>query len=638
MSLITVILFFVYTWGLGFSITYFIKNPENFFERNIMRIGIGLGVSIFLIALLGILKIPIDWKILLVLSIIIPLYGLYKNIRNKNLKFDLKLTKTNISIFGAIILFIFALYMYTSGAFAYPYFEDDDPWEHAKSVKYVAMEKTLYEPAYADKDIFGYLDPRPPAYDSLMAILHQTSPSLMWTMKFFNSLFISLGILFFYFFVKKFTQSKNKALFASLVLVMIPSFLSHFIWSHALIPTLFFVAFYCLEMMREDKKWLAPTSLVISAIFLTQETQSVKFMGLFFIYWIVHTVLEKRILYKEILAPIFGAILSGIVWWFPALFKFGSVRDLMRNSYGVESVLAKTAFSLHPSIKKVYFGSLGSGTAQHGIYTFKDFFIATSSNMINNPLGIGMAVSLLTIFGLVFLYVKRKTHKQKPYLLITLLWLIFTFLGIHGGTHWWSPIALIPFRFWMLFSIPVAILAAEGAFLLASLGKSLKINKTIILLALVVAVFFTAGQQKYQLNTMQWSPGGSWASQEELQAFLWLKNLPPDTRVITYSGRGDKFAMSFGTFTCIWCEDYLNFRKNLLEKSATEIHTFMKRQNYKYFILDARSYKYLGKQFNERYGVNQTKDMIDSQLVEIQGSDLFNVAFSNQGATILTLA
>ena len=61
----------------------------------------------------------------------------------------------------------------------------------------------------------------------------------------------------------------------------------------------------------------------------------------------------------------------------------------------------------------------------------------------------------------------------------------------------------------------------------------------------------------------------------------------------------------------------------------------MKRHNYKYLIIDARSYKYLGIQFDERYG-NRTKGIIDERLKEIEESGLFTPAFSNQGALILS--
>ena len=80
----------------------------------------------------------------------------------------------------------------------------------------------------------------------------------MWTLKFFNALIISLGILFFFFAAKRFTNNKRVALISTAVLAFIPSFLSHFIWAHALIPILAIVALYCFERIRKDWKWMFP--------------------------------------------------------------------------------------------------------------------------------------------------------------------------------------------------------------------------------------------------------------------------------------------------------------------------------------------------------------------------------------------
>ena len=87
MGVLTIILFFVYTWGLGFTATKFLKNSENALERNIMRIGIGLGVFVVLAVLLNLLHIPLDWKVFLVLSLILPATILIKKIKNKQLTF-----------------------------------------------------------------------------------------------------------------------------------------------------------------------------------------------------------------------------------------------------------------------------------------------------------------------------------------------------------------------------------------------------------------------------------------------------------------------------------------------------------------------------------------------------------------------
>jgi len=186
-------------------------------------------------------------------------------------------------LYFLIVLFIFSstLFMYVKGAFIYPYLEDYDPWAHAVGVKYVSIEKNLDDP----NDNLVYIKPYPPGYDALIGILHQTSPSLMWTIKFFNALIISLGIIFFYFFTKGFMHSKDKALIATFILAMIPCYLSHFIWAHSLVMTLFIVALYCLVMIDNDKRWIYPSIFVIGSISLTQPSQAVKFFFIFMIFF-----------------------------------------------------------------------------------------------------------------------------------------------------------------------------------------------------------------------------------------------------------------------------------------------------------------------------------------------------------------
>ena len=63
----------------------------------------------------------------------------------------------------------------TKGAFRYPYLENEDPWGHSVGVKYVAIEKTAYDPDLERKGVDidpvnSYMDPYPPAYDILMML------------------------------------------------------------------------------------------------------------------------------------------------------------------------------------------------------------------------------------------------------------------------------------------------------------------------------------------------------------------------------------------------------------------------------------------------------------------------------------
>ena len=172
---ISILVFFVTILGLGFTITRFVKESDNFLERNLMRIGFGLGFFIVLGLFFNVVRVPLDWRIFLIASLIIPVFYFLKNI--KNIKFNLKpsITKYDLSILIMLLIFFAAFYMYSKGAFSYPWLEDDDSWGHAIGVKYVAVEKTVFS-----KQPLRYIDPYPPSYDMLLGILHQTNNSIYW--------------------------------------------------------------------------------------------------------------------------------------------------------------------------------------------------------------------------------------------------------------------------------------------------------------------------------------------------------------------------------------------------------------------------------------------------------------------------
>ena len=193
MNITTILLFFTYLWGLGFTGTYFVKKPEHFLERFFLNLGIGLGLFPILSILLNLVRIPLDWKIFLGISLAFPLFILAKSLKEKKIKLpSLALKKSDLAMLLVIFIALFSFYVYAKGAFGYPYLENEDPWGHAVGVKYVALEKNAYDPVITNAKeidpVLSYIDPYPPAYDILMGILHQTSPNVNWTLKFFNAL------------------------------------------------------------------------------------------------------------------------------------------------------------------------------------------------------------------------------------------------------------------------------------------------------------------------------------------------------------------------------------------------------------------------------------------------------------------
>jgi asparagine N-glycosylation enzyme membrane subunit Stt3 len=81
-----------------------------------------------------------------------------------------------------IVALLFSIHfgVYLKGAFNYLYLEDDDSYGLAKTIQYITEEHKLTEP-YSDKDLFGYLDPRPPLYVLSMSFFHMFFPMDFYT-------------------------------------------------------------------------------------------------------------------------------------------------------------------------------------------------------------------------------------------------------------------------------------------------------------------------------------------------------------------------------------------------------------------------------------------------------------------------
>jgi len=593
----------MYTWGFGYTATKFLKNSENFLERNIMRVGFGLGIFPIVSIILGVLRVPMDWKIFLFLSFIVPTISLFVYlIKGKSPELKLRLTKSNINIFIVLVLAGLSFFMYAGGAFKYPWLEDDDPWAHAHGIKFIKIEKTIFEPIKGEGHLH-YIDPYPPAYDILMAILHQTSPSMNWTLKFFNSLIICLGIIFFYFFVKKFIGDKNKALFSTFILAAIPCYLSHFIWAHSLVVTLFYPIFYCFEMLKEDKRYMYIAALIIGSILVVQPTQSIKFAVLLLIYWLVKAVFEKKLLLNIIIAGLIGFLLS-LSWWGVMLAKYDGLSGL--------------ADAMHYQKQGIHV----KGTADR-LYTFQDFFIARKQNMINNPVGVGVVISLLLIMGLIYLGFQYNSllKKENSWKLIVLAWLIFTFIGIHGAR---LPISLFAFRFWMLFAIPTSIIAAEGMWFLFGIGKSSGIPKIFILIVVIIGIFFTSVVQKYTVNTAIWSPGGGFESYEQVMDYSWIRTLPPNTKIFGFCHIDSVFRIiGFDQTDYGWRSDVLEMRQTAINKSVDSIYSWLKKEKYEYTIFDTDCAR--------EYGINAT----NAKLQELISSGKFQPVKQGVGLVVL---
>jgi hypothetical protein len=266
-----------------------------------------------------------------------------------------------------------------------------------------------------------------------------------------------------------------------------------------------------------------------------------------------------------------------------------------------------------------YIGPLGTATR---IYTFKDFFIAQHQNMINNPVGVGIVLSSLLLLSLIPLALnwKKLLKDRNDWKLITLLWLLFAFLGIHGGTR--IPVALFSFRFWALFAIFLSLIVTEGLWFLFGLVGKNKILRLIIVIIIITGVWYTSGTQKYSVNTATWPPGGGWGSNQDIKGYAWMKqNLPLNTRVAPMLDAGHLVGMDL--FNCVWCKEEKEIYEGSINKSAEEIYSILKKHNYAYAVFDTN--------YLQKYGFNETEAKINSLLT----SNNFHVAYQDTGFIVL---
>lgn len=672
MAVGTVLFFLVVCFCLGFTVTSFVKNSNNFLERNLMRIGFGLSLLPFTALVLNFLKLPVDWRIILVLSVSYPLYFLIRN--HKKLTLKIRITKYDLTIFLMLVVFFVNFYVYASGAFSYPYLENDDPWGHAETAKSIAEKKTTYA---GELTLLRYADPYPPMYGLTMGVLHQTNNSMYWTLKFFNALIISLSVIFFFFFTYRLTNNRAIAFLSAFFLFAIPAYLTHFIWALALTMPLFFVTFYAAERIQEDKRWWVVTTLVMVTTLTSSPSHSAYFGFFFVLYFAGKTILERKLLWYHAFAGIGGIVLSFTFWWIPMFLKHGYFGTLKRLGLFQYDDLGAAEI-------------LGTGDR---VYNFSDFFVAQGQNLINNATGLGKMLVILVFIAIVitlfnlysssrkvgktatflvkggvaisalmlliggilfigsdkydprdpskadllkgqmksslfFLFISfiiiiltialiTSYLKKNKWLIIAFLWLLFSLYAVNATIY---PYKLSPFRAWMVLAIPICLLAAYGAFSIARLGKSAggKVGFYAILLAILLGVFFTSAQQKIEINTSQWPPGGFWTSGDELGSYLWIKdNLPKGTKIFVYGTNGPLLGLDM--WTCHWCEDVRKYMRKNYEDSPQETYNWLKKYDYEYIAIDGQAIR--------RYGVNES----NSKIQEMASSGLFQPVLQNQG-------
>lgn len=619
MEFFTLLLFFILALGFGYSITFFIRWEAKYYEKFFMMIGFGLGVIPVLGIILDHLRIQIYWPIFLVLSLLVPVYSIYRN-RSKvakvfsSLKMKLSIKKSALYFIIVLIMSIVFFGVYHHGAFSYQYLEDDDPWLHARGVKYIKeMRSISFTPQQIEMVGQHYLEPYPPGYDILMGIIHQTNEDVIWTLKFFNVLILSLIGILFYFFVVTFMGSRKKAALSTFFLIVIPCFLSHFIWASNLAVMLFFPALYAVERIDKDWKWMIPAIVVMAGMIMTQMSNPFIFGIILGIYIIVRSVSRRKFLWKVFLVGLIGATIAFSLFWIPTVAKFGLEKTAGANSINIHDISSITT------------------TASGGglLYSWNDLIIAKKQSKMDNPIGVGIVLFFLLVFSLLVVlltWVRRPKSIFSPetdWKIISTVLLLISFAGIHGNRLPFPT--LMPHRWWAIFAIPVAILCVEGFFTIGKLFESVKVHRFFIYALLLAGILFTSGYPKYVVETSQWPAGSGWTSYEEIQGyFTYVDPLPYNTKVFPLCSR-DRKVLALDKLAEPWDVEYYEFKKTAFSASAEEISNWMKSRGYEYITLDGYCMRL--------HDMNET----NAKLNEIGETGFFTYAGGNNGLFMFKL-
>ncbi len=356
--------------------------------------------------------------------------------------------------------------------------------------------------------------------------------------------------------------------------------------------------------------------------------QPLKLTTLLLLYAVIASFIFGKSYWKQI-AAIFSGIALSFLWWGIIINKY--TFSVFQEYYGGTKVQAGETlitsgsggqFSLLNLLKSAFLLITNPGGSASRAYTFSDFFAAKSENMINNPIGIGIIISLLAFIAVLLILWRYREKIATPayyWQCVALFWLIYTFWGVNGMTFP-IPIARAAFRVWPLLAIAISLVTTEGIFLGLDYFKNNKFLQKGLLVSIIIGIVLTSGIAKYELNTAIWPTSGGFQSPAMAMDYArWFSTVPDNTPVFLYSPR-DKLVIGFGGFTCLWCQDVIDFRENIVNASADELYQFLKRNNYQYLIISGpMDLRY----FERTYNVENSSAVLTKKYGDIEKTGLF---------------
>jgi len=568
------------SFSLGFALTR---------EKSLPTFGFGIAAFCVLSVIFNLFHVPLSWLIFLAIAIAIMAYFIWK----KELGLSLPKVDGTVLIVLGLALLNFAVYWI--GATAYPWLEDMDPWLHTIGTDWVAVTQS-FSRFYDGTNFYRlYIEPYPPSFDILMGVLHQMTPSVSTTLKFFNAFLVSLSPIFAFYAVSEITKSRNLALLAAFFLLAMPAFMSHFIWAQTLAMLMLLISFYAYERALKEPRFLLPAGVAVGAVAISQPSTAAIFAIMSVLYALAKFYENGLPALKQLaIIGAIGLLLAG-TYYVPTVLK-----------YGVE--YTGIGLGMFPDL---FTPGSSEDFSDATVYGIADYFIVQPDGRIDQHIGIGIVLGILALLGFAMAMDALRKGSREAWLSCAALWLILGILGTEGNI---MPVKLFPHRFWVFLAIPVAILAAY-AYL--KLEEKWPQYKALLFAGLVLGVLATSAAGKLNTQTSIWPPGLDYASQAELSSYLGIKMaFPEDTRVFTLCSSDLKITGN-DMLAEPWLPEYGAFKRHAPEKSPTEVYAFLKKMDYPYLVLDQSCAKLLGNesaaQLPAAYNMPDKADLVMSE-------------------------
>ncbi len=547
----------IVSFSFGFALTR---------EKSLTTFGFGLAAFAVLSIIFNLIGIPLNWLVFLAIALGLLAYFIYRK------ELELKVEKPDRVLLAVLIMAAINIQIYWNGANAYPYLEDDDPWNHAVGTKWVA-ETESYSRHYDGEHFYRlYIEPYPPVYDVLMGVIHQMTESVSSTLKFFNAFLVGTALVMAFFVIEELTKNRKIALFSAFFLLSMPAFMGHFIWAQTLAMLFLFVAFYAMERSLQDKRFVLPTGVAIGAIAITQPSVAVTFILMAGLYLAAKFYRDGKSILKPLVMAGSIGILITILFYVPVYLKYGP-EDF---TYGVG--IFQGLFDPESAID----------TSGGLVYSPQDYLFVSPQGKIDQHIGIGVVLSILVLAGTVLAIKDFISGKREAWIIISILWLLLGILGTEGNA---LPVKLFPHRFWVFLAIPVAMLASS-AYL--RLEEKFQKHQKYLLAILIISVFTTSAVGKLEVQTATWPPGAGFSSMEEISGYVQMGTmLPKNTKVFPLCSFDSKI-IGFDMLSEPYVPEYGLFKHDALNKSPEEVHSFISSRGYSYLTIDPTCVTELG--------------------------------------------